>query len=128
MCTKFSVYLKYWLKMGFPRENVLVIDGSNLNDEPAAEVIKAEKFLGLELEVNHTSFLFHEERGIICLRGRQTAGGPLPCCPNEKKGRSIGLEIPQEVARELCEFFADFDSYFLEMMDLDWPTWKIPCS
>ena len=58
----YNIYVMYWLKL-FPQNNFLVIDGSRLNDQPAEQVIKVEEFLGLENEINHSTFLFHVDRG-----------------------------------------------------------------
>jgi len=107
----------------FSRDNILVLDGNLLNSQPAEQVIKTEKFLGIDLDVNRDSFLFHVERGIICLRGPDG----LPCCSGGNKGRSIGIEIPPEVEKELCEFFRPFDKHMVDTLKLDWPAWGAPC-
>ena len=72
----FSVYLKYWQReMG--EDRIIAIDGSMLNVDPAGQLERIQDFFGLSKELTYKSFIFHQNRGILCLQG----SNGLPCCP-----------------------------------------------
>ena len=69
----FSVYSAYWLQH-FPKNQFLVIDGSALNEHPAGQVMRLERFLGLEMQITKNNFIKVPERGVMCLKGEGTLG------------------------------------------------------
>lgn len=117
------VYLKYWQReMG--EDRIIAIDGSMLNVDPAGQLERIQDFFGLTKELTYKSFIFHQNRGILCLQG----SNGLPCCPSIDKGRSLGMEYEQEYTQAICNFFKPFDDYMLKMMNLDWPSWRDSCN
>ena len=68
---KFSVYSLHW-RQYFPKNQFLVIDGSALNEHPAEQVIRLERFLELEMQITKNNFIKVPERGVMCLKGEGT--------------------------------------------------------
>uniref|UniRef100_A0A0N5C9P8 Sulfotransfer_1 domain-containing protein n=1 Tax=Strongyloides papillosus TaxID=174720 RepID=A0A0N5C9P8_STREA len=67
---KIGIYHKYlqnWLKY-FPLEQILFIDGENLIVNPAEEVNRAEKFLGLAPVVTKGNFVHDPVKGFPCVK------------------------------------------------------------
>ena len=65
------MYSQYWREY-FPRGQFLVIDGSALNEHPAGQVIRLERFLELEMQITKNNFISVPERGVMCLKGEGT--------------------------------------------------------
>lgn len=116
------VFLKFWQRE-LGKDRIIAIDGSMLNVDPAGQLERIQDFFGLSKELTYKSFIFHQNRGILCLQGSNS----LPCCPGIDKGRSLGIEFDQGYKKKICQFYKPFDEYMLKMMNLDWPSWHDSC-
>ena len=94
----YSVYYNYWKT--FFGKNLLLVDGTGILKNPALEIIKIQKFLGLDVQVNEDYFVFDEERDFYCLKNR---------CMKSSKGRSKGRNFPQEIHDKLKKLYKPFD-------------------
>nr|XP_016940875.1 heparan sulfate glucosamine 3-O-sulfotransferase 5 [Drosophila suzukii] len=112
----YHVHLHRWLEV-FPREQLLVVNGDRLIEDPVSQLKRIEAFLGIEHRVNSEHFYFNETKGFYCLR---YDNGDR--CLRETKGRKHPHVDPVVVSR-LRRFFAEYNQRFYELVgeDLGWP-------
>lgn len=114
-----SVYHNYihrWLE-AFPREQILVVNGDLLIEDPVSQLQKIEKFLGLEPRIGTHNFYFNETKGFYCLRNETSDR-----CLRETKGRKHPRVDPLIVSK-LRRYFSEHNQKFYELIgeDLGWP-------
>ncbi|XP_033250842.1 uncharacterized protein LOC117189874 isoform X1 [Drosophila miranda] len=63
----YHVHLHRWLEV-FPREQLLVVNGDRLIEDPVSQLRRIEVFLGIEHRVKSEHFYFNETKGFYCLR------------------------------------------------------------
>lgn len=73
-------YIHRWLE-AFPREQILVVNGDLLIEDPVSQLQKIEKFLGIEPRIGTHNFYFNETKGFYCLRNETSDR-----CLRETKG------------------------------------------
>ncbi|KAH1003161.1 hypothetical protein HUJ05_011293 [Dendroctonus ponderosae] len=102
----------------FPREQLLVVNGDQLIDDPLPQLQRIERFLGLEPRISAHNFYFNETKGFFCLRN-ETADR----CLRETKGRRHPRVSPHVVA-QLRAYFDEHNQKFYELIgeDLAWPS------
>ncbi|KAH8401091.1 hypothetical protein KR009_003016 [Drosophila setifemur] len=112
----YHVHLHRWLEV-FPREQLLVVNGDRLIEDPVSQLKRIEAFLGIEHRVKSEHFYFNETKGFYCLR---YDNGDR--CLRETKGRKHPHVNPVVVSR-LRKFFAEYNQRFYELVgeDLGWP-------
>ncbi|KAH8407673.1 hypothetical protein KR222_010229 [Zaprionus bogoriensis] len=112
----YHVHLHRWLEV-FPREQLLVVNGDRLIEDPLSQLQRIEAFLGIEHRVRSEHFYFNETKGFYCLR---YDNGDR--CLRETKGRKHPHVDPLVVSR-LRKFFAEYNQRFYELVgeDLGWP-------
>ncbi|XP_068147269.1 uncharacterized protein Hs3st-A [Drosophila tropicalis] len=112
----YHVHLHRWLEV-FPREQLLVVNGDRLIEDPVSQLKRIEAFLGIEHRVRSEHFYFNETKGFYCLR---YDNGDR--CLRETKGRKHPHVDPIVVSR-LRKFFAEYNQRFYELVgeDLGWP-------
>ncbi|XP_034476622.1 uncharacterized protein LOC117783354 [Drosophila innubila] len=112
----YHVHLHRWLEV-FPREQLLVVNGDRLIEDPLSQLKRIEAFLGIEHRVKSEHFYFNETKGFYCLR---YDNGDR--CLRETKGRKHPHVDPVVVSR-LRKFFAEYNQRFYELVgeDLGWP-------
>ncbi|EDW61475.2 uncharacterized protein Dvir_GJ20291 [Drosophila virilis] len=112
----YHVHLHRWLEV-FPREQLLVVNGDRLIEDPLSQLKRIEAFLGIEHRVRSEHFYFNETKGFYCLR---YDNGDR--CLRETKGRKHPHVDPVVVSR-LRKFFAEYNQRFYELVgeDLGWP-------
>ncbi|GLV32542.1 Heparan sulfate 3-O sulfotransferase-A [Carabus blaptoides fortunei] len=114
-----SVYHRFvhrWLEV-FPREQLLVINGDLLIEDPVPQLQRIEVFLGLESRIGRHNFYFNETKGFFCLRN-DTADK----CLRETKGRKHPRVDPMVITK-LRRYFGEHNQKFYELVgeDLGWP-------
>ncbi|XP_060527704.1 heparan sulfate glucosamine 3-O-sulfotransferase 1 [Cylas formicarius] len=109
-------YLHRWLEV-FPREQLLIVNGDLLIDDPVPQLQKIERFLGLEPKIGSHNFYFNETKGFYCLRNETSDR-----CLRETKGRKHPRVDP-DVVSKLREYFGEHNQKFYELIgeDLGWP-------
>ncbi|XP_049866907.1 heparan sulfate glucosamine 3-O-sulfotransferase 5 [Pectinophora gossypiella] len=112
----YHAYLHRWLEV-FPREQILVVNGDQLIEDPVPQLRRIEKFLGLEHKIGRRNFYFNETKGFYCLRNDTTDK-----CLRETKGRKHPRVDPAVVTK-LRKFFIQHNQRFYELVgeDLGWP-------
>ncbi|EDV90425.1 GH23421 [Drosophila grimshawi] len=112
----YHMHLHRWLEV-FPREQLLVVNGDRLIEDPLSQLKRIEAFLGIEHRVRSEHFYFNETKGFYCLR---YDNGDR--CLRETKGRKHPHVDPVVVSR-LRKFFAEYNQRFYELVgeDLGWP-------
>ncbi|XP_053625668.1 heparan sulfate glucosamine 3-O-sulfotransferase 1 [Plodia interpunctella] len=112
----YHAYLHRWLEV-FPREQILVVNGDLLIEDPVPQLRRIEKFLGLEHKIGRKNFYFNETKGFYCLRNDTTDK-----CLRETKGRKHPRVDPAVVTK-LRKFFVQHNQRFYDLVgeDLGWP-------
>ncbi|XP_061395860.1 heparan sulfate glucosamine 3-O-sulfotransferase 5-like, partial [Musca vetustissima] len=112
----YHLHLHRWLEV-FPREQILVVNGDRLIDDPVSQLKKIETFLGIEHRITNNHFYFNETKGFYCLR--YDSGDR---CLRETKGRKHPHVDPVVISK-LRKFFAEHNQRFYELVgeDLGWP-------
>ena len=110
--------LRHWMKY-FNLKQFIFIDGDNLVTSPSVEIIKAQKALGLDIEITNRDFIFNKETGFYCFlkTGKD--------CLGKGKGRTRsknGLKMSLLAESELTDYYREFnqDLYRLIKRDFDW--------
>ncbi|XP_045183287.2 heparan sulfate glucosamine 3-O-sulfotransferase 1-like [Mercenaria mercenaria] len=115
---EFSNYPKHvnvWLEI-FDREQILVLDGHNMETDPAEELKKVEHFLRIKHFLTPDKFAFNETKGKHCLN----IGNELNCL-NAKKGRRHP-DIDTNLRKTLENHFRPLNEEFFKMINkrFDW--------
>lgn len=102
----------------FPREQLLVVNGDQLIDDPLAQLQRIERHLGLEPRISARNFYFNETKGFFCLRN-ETADR----CLRDTKGRRHPRVSPRVIA-QLRAYFDEHNQKFYALIgeDLAWPS------
>lgn len=114
-----SVYHNYihrWLEV-FSREQLMIVNGDLLIEDPVPQLQRIERFLGLESRIGTHNFYFNETKGFYCLRN-ETADR----CLRETKGRKHPRVDP-EVISKLRRYYGEHNQRFYELVgeDMGWP-------
>ncbi|XP_026292923.1 heparan sulfate glucosamine 3-O-sulfotransferase 1 [Frankliniella occidentalis] len=109
-------FLHRWLDV-FSRDQLLVVNGDLLIEDPVPELRRIEQFLGLEPRIGRHNFYFNHTKGFFCLRN-DTADK----CLRETKGRRHPRVDPAVITK-LRKFFSEHNQRFYDLVgqDLGWP-------
>lgn len=55
--------MKNWIKAGFKRSQMLIINGEELIANPAKVILQAQDFMGLQPLIKEDNFIFDKEKG-----------------------------------------------------------------
>lgn len=112
----YHLHLHRWLEV-FTREQLLIVNGDQLIEDPLSQLKRIETFLGIEHRITSNNFYFNETKGFYCLRN-ETADK----CLRETKGRKHPRVNPIIISK-LRKFFAEHNQKFYELIgeDLGWP-------
>ncbi|XP_026324976.1 heparan sulfate glucosamine 3-O-sulfotransferase 3B1 [Hyposmocoma kahamanoa] len=107
--------LRRWLRR-FPRSRLLLISGERLVNDPAAEMARVQKFLGLKRVITEKHFYFNSTKGFPCLFKSESRS--TPHCLGKNKGRNHPHIDPVTIQR-LKEFYKPFNERFYEMSGIN---------
>lgn len=109
-------YLHRWLEV-FPREQILIVNGDLLIEDPVPQLQKIERFLGLDPRIGTHNFYFNETKGFYCLRNETSDR-----CLRETKGRKHP-RVEGHVIAKLRRYFGEHNQKFYELVgeDMGWP-------
>ncbi|XP_070161731.1 heparan sulfate glucosamine 3-O-sulfotransferase 5 [Polyergus mexicanus] len=112
----YHTYMHRWLEV-FPREQILIVNGDQLIEDPVPQLRRIENFLGLESRIGRHNFYFNHTKGFYCLRNETSEK-----CLKESKGRRHPRVSPMVVTK-LRKFFNEHNQRFYELVgeDLGWP-------
>ncbi|XP_041978030.1 heparan sulfate glucosamine 3-O-sulfotransferase 3B1 isoform X2 [Aricia agestis] len=110
--------LRRWIRR-FPRSRILFISGERLVLDPAAEMARVQKFLGLKIVITEKNFYFNSTKGFPCLYKSESS---TPHCLGKNKGRSHPFIDPVVIER-LREFYKPYNERFYELSGINfgWP-------
>ncbi|XP_068193763.1 heparan sulfate glucosamine 3-O-sulfotransferase 3B1a [Antennarius striatus] len=111
----YAKHLERWLQY-FPPAQLLFVSGERLISDPAAEMARAQDFLGLRRMVTEKNFPFDPEKGFHCLQKPEEDSKPH--CLGKSKGRTHPY-IDPEVVQRLKDFYKPFNRKFYEMTGHD---------
>lgn len=112
----YHTYMHRWLEV-FSREQILIVNGDQLIEDPVPQLRRIENFLGLEPRIGRHNFYFNHTKGFYCLRNETSEK-----CLKESKGRRHPRVSPVVVTK-LRRFFNEHNQRFYELVgeDLGWP-------
>ena len=119
--------LQDFFDVGFDLSNFIFIDGDRLARDPAPEVLKLEKALGLRPMFTEDMFYFNATRGFPCLKSNiYFADGSKSVkrggCMEEECGRSHPF-VSDEEKELLYRFYAPKNRKFFKMIQMEFPNW-----
>ena len=91
----------------FKREQIHVVDGDALIENPSPELRKIESFLELKHRFNEKSVYFDKRKGFYCVRKFNGRG----VCLGAEKGRTHP-KVKDDVVQKLKEYFQPFNREF----------------
>lgn len=112
----YARHLERWMAE-FPIGQMHFVSGENLVQNPADEMGKVERFLGLSRRIGNTDFQLNTTKGFPCIRqveGRSTRTR----CLGKTKGRAHPKIEPAALKR-LAEYFRPFNQKFYELSGID---------
>ncbi|XP_073982824.1 heparan sulfate 3-O sulfotransferase-A isoform X2 [Rhodnius prolixus] len=112
----YHTFMHRWLEV-FPRQQLLIVNGDRLIEDPVSELERIETFLGLEHRIGRHNFYFNRTKGFYCLRN-DTADK----CLRESKGRKHPRVDPK-ILTKLRRYYVEHNQKFYELVgeDLGWP-------
>jgi len=99
----YSVFYKRWLE-NFDQRQLLVIDGTEMIDNPGAVVVQAQQFLNIERIIDENNFIFDDERGYYCYT--RTGDDTKYCIKGQNK--SATKTMSEDMRVRLFNFFEPF--------------------
>ena len=109
-------HMERWLSY-FPINQFHFINGENLINNPAYELEKVERFIGLEHRILEANFCFNETKGFYCVCSNSSER-----CLSQSKGRKHP-EINPEIRKKLQDFFRPHNNKLYQMIgkNFQWP-------
>ena len=104
----YDIHFQRWLKH-FSLEQIHIVDGDALIENPIPELQKAEKFLGVSAYFNENMFYFNETKGFYCWKK-----SGKPTCLGDAKGREHPT-LSTSVRSKLQNFFAPHNENFFNL-------------
>lgn len=113
--SNYPYYMPAWLEV-FPRRNILIVDGHNLEKNPDKELNIVEDFLGIGTYFTPDKFVFNETKGKYCLAMDEGTD-----CLSEKKGRKH-QSYSDDVKKILQDYFRPLNEQFFSQINrrFDW--------
>ena len=105
----YANHLLLWTQV-FPPDQIHVANGDRLAQDPGAEMVPLQRFLGLETLVTKDTFYFNSSKGFYCWHsdlGRS--------CLGEGKGRSHP-EVSPGTLRKLRTFYSEPNRAFIRIL------------
>lgn len=112
----YHTFMHRWLEI-FKRDQILIVNGDMLIEDPVPQLQKIETFLGIEPRIGKHNFYFNETKGFFCLRN-----DTQDKCLRETKGRRHPRVDPLIISK-LRKFFSEHNQKFYELVgeDFGWP-------
>lgn len=114
--SNYPKYMQAWLD-NFNLSQILVVDGNNLERDPAQELNKVEDFLGIDTYFKNDKFHFSVTKGKYCLVNKNNKTK----CLGPGKGRAHP-DIRESVRSVLVKYFSALNQKFFAMINrqFDW--------
>ena len=118
-------YIKFWFHL-FPQEQILIIDGQALVENPYPEFVKIEQFLGLPNLVKNSTFFSDEKTNFQCWLS-YTRG--TWCMQEDREDKTKGRKHPETkgeikiLVDKLREYFIPLNEEFFNFTGrrFNWP-------
>lgn len=113
----YAKHMEHWLQV-FSLDQIHLVDGQMLIEEPAREVAKVETFLGLPKYINDSHFYLRGFKGTFPCLIRE---GKPHCLDEKTKGRDHPV-VKESVLQRLRDFYRPFNAKFFQMIGrrFDW--------
>ena len=105
----YANHLLHWTRE-FPSEQIYVVNGDRLVQDPGAEIVPLQEFLGLEPLVTEDTFYFNRTKGFFCWHSDLGKS-----CLGEGKGRPHP-EVRSETLSKLRTFYSEPNRAFLRIL------------
>lgn len=110
----YDVHMARWLKY-FHLEQIHIVDGDALIQNPAPEVIKVERFLGVTQFFHEDMFYYNASKGFYCWKVSRRSK-EVPHCLGSGKGRQHP-NISHDAMQLLRNFFKPHNQRFYELVE-----------
>lgn len=110
----YDVHFEAWLKY-FSIDQILVVDGDKLIQEPLTELKRVEKFLEVKQYFTSDKFYYNSTKGFHCWKKTDKKGRVVPVCLGSAKGRQHP-KLSNLTEQRLASFFAPHNNRFYEQV------------
>lgn len=112
----YMLHLKEWLKIGFKKDQIMIINGDELRKHPAEIISEVQDFMKLEKVIKEENFVRKKERSpIICFqRDKKTKKDCSIFTP-----RSNSPVYPMDLIKKLNSFFKPYNDQLLDLTGED---------
>ena len=109
--SRYSDFLPFWLNH-FKLDQIHIVDGDALRENPVPEVNEVEDFLGLPRTFSEGHIYFNKTKGFYCMRSEGEGSG----CLADSKGRQHP-DIDKDMLERLSDYFRPYNEKFFSMVD-----------
>ncbi len=118
LVSMYDTHMERWLTY-FKLEQIHIVNGDTLIQDPASELQRVEGFLGIRRFFEKDMFLFNKEKGFFCWsRPTKKSWKTAPRCLGSGKGR-MHPNVSEETIAKLKEFFKPHNERFYELVHQD---------
>ena len=117
----YAVFLKRWLRY-FPREQIHIVNGDEFIKRPGNEVMKVQKFLNLDMQIDETDFVYNKTKQFYCIKNkfvdRQTKRHKDSICLGKSKGRKHP-NVSQKTLQAIREFYRPHNEELYKLVGIN---------
>ena len=116
----YDTHMARWLTL-FPLQQIHIVNGDALIQNPASEIIKVQAFLGIKSFFQEDMFYYNVTKGFYCWRKTADNGHVHPNCLGSGKGRPHP-NISNEAQQLLKNYFTPHNENFFKLVKrkFDW--------
>lgn len=123
MITKGIYYnqMKIWLDH-FDLDQFIFLNGDNLIQNPAQEILKFQREMGLRMEITEEDFVYNQETGFYCYKKdvlKSNSDDNMSCLGVTKgrtKGKNIKNKMSLEAESKLIEFYQPYNYKLFDLI------------
>ena len=117
----YAVFLKRWLRY-FPREQIHIVNGDEFIKRPGNEVMKVQKFLNLDMQIDETDFVYNKTKQFYCIKNkfvdRQTKRHKDSICLGKSKGRKHP-NVSQKTLQAIRKFYKPHNEELYKLVGIN---------
>eukprot|EP00112_Aurelia_sp_Birch-Aquarium-sp1_P026104 Seg904.7 transcript_id=Seg904.7/GoldUCD/mRNA.D3Y31 product="Heparan sulfate glucosamine 3-O-sulfotransferase 4" protein_id=Seg904.7/GoldUCD/D3Y31 len=117
----YAVFLKRWLRY-FPREQIHIVNGDEFIKRPGSEVMKVQKFLNLDMQIDETDFVYNKTKQFYCIKNkfidRRTTRHKDSICLGKSKGRKHPY-VSQKTLQAIREFYRPHNEELYKLVGIN---------
>ncbi len=114
MVSMYDVHMQRWLEY-FSLEQIHIVNGDSLIQDPFPELQKVEKFLEISPFFRKDMFSFDNKKGFFCWNRLNEKAHEVKYCLGENKGRKHP-DVSEDTIAKLREFFRPHNERFYKLV------------